>query len=85
MLGRLGHAYESRSQTEQPMVNHEKTGGTIACASFALVPVIGGSIGVRAGLAQNAVEVTLFRTKWGEAYRLSAEGLHGFIQVEPVR
>jgi hypothetical protein len=29
--------------------------------------------------------VTLSRTKWGVAYRLSAEGLHGFIQVERVR
>jgi hypothetical protein len=30
-------------------------------------------------------QVTLSRTKWGQAYRLSAEGLHGFLQVERVR
>jgi hypothetical protein len=34
---------------------------------------------------QPGQRVTLSRSKWGEAYRLSAEGLHGFIQVERVR
>jgi hypothetical protein len=34
---------------------------------------------------QPGQRVTLSRTKWGAAYRLSAEGLRGFIQVERVR
>ena len=34
---------------------------------------------------QPGQRVTLSRTQWGGAYRLNAEGLHGFIQVERVR
>jgi hypothetical protein len=34
---------------------------------------------------QPGMQVTLRSSKWGKAYRLSAEGLHGFIQVQRVK
>jgi len=51
------------------MVNREKIGGTIGCASFALLAVIGGSVGARTALAQHAAEVTV---DVGECVKLEA-------------
>ncbi len=51
------------------MVNRDKTGGTIGCASFALLAVIGGSVGARTALGQHAAEVTV---DIGECVKLEA-------------
>ena len=51
------------------MVNREKIGGTIGCASFALLAVIGGSVAARTALAQHAAEVTV---DVGECVKLEA-------------
>jgi hypothetical protein len=39
-----------------------------------------GSYNLRKGM-----DVRIYRSKWGNSYRLSAKGLNGFIQVERVR
>ena len=51
------------------MANREKTGGTIGCASFALLTVIGGSVGARTALGQHTAEVTV---DVGECVKLEA-------------
>jgi hypothetical protein len=39
-----------------------------------------GSYNLRKGM-----DVRIYRSKWGNSYRLSAQGLNGFIQVERVK